>query len=134
MAWESFGVAGDDSGVFARPYDASGVAQGGESRVNSVPSVWAFPTIASDGARNFFVAWTRGDDIGARRLDPAGTPIGPQFAVNSYNTGPQWMPSLAVHQSGRFVVAWESWAQDGDGYGIFGRLLGTDLIFADGFD
>ena len=54
-----------------------------------------------------------------------GTPIGPAFLVNSYTTGDQTLPSLAADATGAFVVVWQSYGQDGGGWGIFGQRHDT---------
>ena len=46
---------------------------------------------------------------------------GSEFRVNTYTTGHQGTPDVAVDAHGNFVVVWSSGGQDGDGYGIFGR-------------
>lgn len=50
-----------------------------------------------------------------------GTPLEPAFPVNSYTTDEQVRPSLAADATGAFVVVWQSYAQDGAGWGIFGQ-------------
>ena len=42
--------------------------------------------------------------------------------VNTYTSNYQTSPSVAVDADGDFVVAWQSNAQDGDGYGIYAQL------------
>jgi hypothetical protein len=48
-------------------------------------------------------------------------PLGSEFPVNTYTTGLQQSPSVAVVPDGRFVVVWGSYDQDGSKYGIFGQ-------------
>ena len=48
-------------------------------------------------------------------------PRGSEFQVNSYTTGAQEYPAMAAWADGSFVVAWESFEQDGYGDGVFGR-------------
>src|SRR5207244_3553566 len=50
----------------------------------------------------------------------SGTPLGPEFRVNTYTTNAQGYPSVAADPSGNFVVGWDS-PQDGSGYGVFGQ-------------
>jgi len=40
--------------------------------------------------------------------------------INAYNFGDQVNPAVAIAPDGRFVIAWTSKDQDGDGYGIYG--------------
>ena len=51
---------------------------------------------------------------------------GPEFRVNAYTTSHQVLPSIAVEREGEFVVVWEGNAQDGSGYGVFGRAFRDD--------
>jgi hypothetical protein len=126
VAWESYDGSVWD--IRARRYDASGRPRGPEFRVNTMTTGWRhFPVVASDRAGNFLVAWTgrgAGDAQGifARRFDPTGEPLGPEFRVNTYVQWSQVQPSVAADASGRFVVAW-SGPGDGDIDGIFARLF-----------
>ena len=45
------------------------------------------------------------------------TPVGPEFRVNTYTTGGQVVPSVAMDADGDFVVTWDSLGQDGSGSG-----------------
>jgi len=74
----------------------------------------------------------------AQRLDGAGTPLGPEFQVNTYTTLGQKTPLVAPTGAGSFVVAWRSYTQDGDGYGVFAQrfvpakyVLGKKMIVKD---
>lgn len=88
---------------------------------------------AMDLAGNSVVVWEAyeqdGDGLGVygQLLDTFGDPIGPAFLVNSgFTTGHQGAPSVARAADGRFVVAWHSNGEDGDGYGIFAQLYDVD--------
>ena len=48
-------------------------------------------------------------------------PMKPEFQVNTYTTSDQYGYGVAMDKAGNFVVSWESYGQDGDGYGVFGR-------------
>lgn len=47
--------------------------------------------------------------------------LGPEFQVNSYTHSHQRYPAVAANDLGDFVVAWQSFGQDGSSYGVFGR-------------
>lgn len=53
-------------------------------------------------------------------------PAGPEFQVNTYTTGPQGFPEIAVSATGDFVVAWESAPQDGSDFGVFAQRFAAD--------
>lgn len=55
---------------------------------------------------------------------PQGMPLGPEFRVNTYTTSEQRYPSLGADASGSFVVAWQSYTQDGSRDGVFGQRYG----------
>ncbi len=48
-------------------------------------------------------------------------PVGAEFQVNTYTTHYQNRPAVAADSAGDFVVAWQSFGQDGSNYGVFGR-------------
>ena len=55
-------------------------------------------------------------------LRPAAAQLlGPEFQVNSYTPSGQADPSAAAIGQGYFVVAWQSYTQDGSSLGVFGQ-------------
>jgi hypothetical protein len=141
VVWQSIpSEDGDGSGIFGQRYDASGGAQGGEFQVNSfTPGFQIQPAIGSDPTGGFVVVWessnvaTPGrdpDGVFGQRFDAAAARMGEEFQVNSYTTGRQGSPAVAIDGDGNFVVVWESSgygsAQDGSSTGVFGQhFLGT---------
>jgi len=138
VVWQSLGYPsqdGDGAGIFGQRYDASGTPQGGEFQVNSfTPGSQFQPAVASDPTGGFVVVWTsqnvptgdRDDDgVFGQRFDAGAARVGDEFQVNSYTTGQQLSPAVAIDGDGNFVVVWESYAfrtpQDGSGAGIFGQ-------------
>ena len=130
VAWQSFGQDDITYGIFAKRFDSAGVPQARELQVNTYTTgnqVQASVAIGADG--RFVVAWTSGgqdgDDVGvfARRFDSAGAPQATELQVNTYTTSSQHRPSAAFGDAGGFVVAWQSFLQDGDADGIFARTL-----------
>lgn len=125
VVWRGAGPTSAD-GVFARRYDAAGAPQGSEFQVNTSPTP-TYPEVAMDRAGAFVVVWAgypaggSGKDVVARRYDGTGAPLGAEFLVNTYTTGNQFSPDVAMDPDGNFVVAWESTGQDGSGNGVFGR-------------
>ena len=59
--------------------------------------------------------------LAAAPLATAQIPAGGEMHVNTYTTGTQWFPGVAVEPDGDFVVTWLSGGQDGSGYGVFGQ-------------
>jgi hypothetical protein len=56
---------------------------------------------------------------------PQGDPLGPEFRVNTYTTGDQFVPTVASNSGGDFVVVWMSPTQDYGTYGVFGQRYGS---------
>jgi hypothetical protein len=122
--------ASDDGGIHAQLYDAVG-AVGGEFSVNSTTSGFqTYPSVASAGSA-FVVVWQSPDsggltDVFGQRFDSAGSPIGPEFRVNSSTTGIQSQAKVQMNpKQGSFVVVWASF--------VVGGAAGTD-VFAQRYD
>ena len=138
VAWHTDTTDEDQQGVYARRYDASGLAQGAEFKVNTYTgNSKQYPAVAADAAGHFVVVWEDRDDpdrgIFGRRYAPSGMPVGEEFLINTYMTALMFGPSVAADAAGHFVAAWSS-VQDGSSYGVFGQRLAPDVIFEDGFE
>jgi hypothetical protein len=128
VIWQSFGQDATlfDNGVFGQRYDAAGVAQGLEFRVNTATlGDQAYAHVAMAPTGEFIVVWRNETlQIAGRRYSADGTPQATEFQVNTHTTGSRNFPRVAVAPSGAFVVVWESQGQDGSGLGIFGQRFG----------
>jgi len=126
------------NGVYARRYNADGVPLTSGFRVSPITGAFqGDPSVAMDAAGEFVIAWTSydqdgsGNGIYAKRYNAAGkelTPpagatraVGNEFRVNATTANDQESPSVAIGAGGSFVVAWQSFAQDGSGYGAYAR-------------
>jgi hypothetical protein len=126
VVWDS--NANGQYDVLAQRYDAAGVAKGANFVVNaSTGGTQNFPAVAMDAAGDFVIAWQSdasdgdGHGIVAQLRGPAGAIRKADFRVNTYTTGPQSIPSVAMDAGGRFLVIWHSLNQDGAGGGVFGQ-------------
>ena len=136
VVWRSQGQDGYNSGVFGQRFDPTGARVGNEFRVNSYTTgLQDSPSVAADESGKFVVTWEgsgTGDDsifgIFGRRFNAAGVPQGGDFLVNTYTTSNQFHPSVAADASGNFVVTWESYAQDGNQFGIFGQRFNASAV------
>jgi len=122
---DSLGV---QHGIIGQRFDSQGIPLGTEFRVNSYTiQSQTFPSVASDASGNFVVVWQNGDQDGqdfgifGQRFDSAGMPQGNEFQVNTYTTDHQMYPCVASDAGGNFVVAWQSYHQDGSNNGIFAQ-------------
>ena len=128
VTWSSNGQDGSGYGIYAQQYNAAGVAQGGEFRVNSfTTNSQRFSAVAMDADGDFVVTWESanqdGDGFGvyAQRYNAAGVAQGGEFQVNTFTTSQQLRPTVAMDAGGDFVVTWSSSGQDGSDYGIYAQ-------------
>ena len=131
--WQSEGQDGSGGGIYGQRFNAAGVAQGDEFRVNTFTvGVQDFPTVAMTADGDFVIAWESngqdGDGFGiyARRYNAAGVPAGAEFQVNSYTSGDQRFPKLGLDPTGNFVATWSSLGQDGSDWGVYAQRFNAD--------
>lgn len=90
------------------------------------------PSVAIKSDGEFVVVWDSwfqdGSDRGvyAQRFDMNGNKIGGEFRVNNTIAYSQAKPRVKYFSDGKFVVIWESFKQDGSGYGMYGRIFNSD--------
>jgi hypothetical protein len=128
VVWRSDGQDGPSSGIFGKRFNASGVPQSGEFRINSYTTGdQVSPSVAADAAGNFVVVWVSGGQDGSgygifgQRFNAAAVALGAEFRVNSYTTGAQNHAHVTSDEHGNFAVVWVSSGQDGSGDGVFGQ-------------
>ncbi len=129
--------------IAARLYDASGAAVTSEFVVNTFTTYAEnSPDVAMALDGGFVVVWGTpyGDDapggglgdasVTMRLFDAAAVPRGDEIHLNSYITGDQSSPKIAMDDDGSFVVVWDSQSnyyftdnRDGSGKGVFGRCF-----------
>ena len=123
------------SGIHGQRYDASGAAAGENFLANTYlsPNTQIGPDVAMNADGRFVVVWSSFYQLGlAAKLDvfgqvfdAAGKKIGSEIQINTYTTGAQGVPRVAIHKGGDFVVVWHSAAQDGSDYGVFGQRFNS---------
>jgi hypothetical protein len=132
ITWVSYGQDGSVSGVFARHFSSAGAALATEFQVSTYTSSYqSEPAVGADAGGDFVIAWSSfGQDgafggIFARRFSSAGSALATEFQVNVYTTSAEGAPTLAAEPDGDFVIAWDSYLQDGAKQGIFGRRFSS---------
>ena len=55
----------------------------------------------------------------AQRWTTNGVALSPSFVANTYHTGDQERPGIVALRDGSYVLAWQSFGQDGNGYGVY---------------
>lgn len=134
--WQSSGgeVGDPDGSVQGQRYSAAAVAQGTQFQVNSATlGIQGRPDVAHLSNGEFVVVWDSPSSTGTdssswsvhgQRFTAGGSPLGTEFQVNTYTTGPQRSPRVAAGGAGEFVVVWHSRGSAGTDpatYSIQGR-------------
>jgi hypothetical protein len=127
VVWDDPSHANDDL-LYAQRFSSSGSPAGGEIQLNSLAGGFqGGPSVAVDAQGAFVVAWSSynvdgdHDAVVARRYSSDGTALTQQFRVNTYTTGRQFRPAVAIDSLGRFVVAWQS-GPGFNAYGVFAKI------------
>jgi hypothetical protein len=117
-----------DKNLAGRLFTAAGAPIGGDFAVNAYTTGrQARAAVARDPQGGFVVAWNgldgylSGYGVVAQRFDAAGGRLGTEFVVNTYTPDDQSGPSVAMDDSGSFVIAWRSAYQDGSGSAVVGQ-------------
>ncbi|MET0411785.1 MAG: hypothetical protein ABW217_10850 [Polyangiaceae bacterium] len=111
IAWQSE-IAGSGDEIRARRFDACGLPRSGEIAVNRVTAGnQNAPAVAASG-NGFVVVWqslvASNYVIRARRFDDHGMALGDDIAVDTRPRDLHGAPAVVMHESGSFVVVWES--------------------------
>ncbi|MFM7423943.1 MAG: hypothetical protein ACKO7W_02895 [Elainella sp.] len=140
----AFGQDLSGTGIFGQRFDRTGAPTGPEFRINSrTERDQTDPVVAMNVTGSFVVAWVSDDGSGTgifgQRYSSTGQPIGIEFQINSETRGTQSNPSIAIDDTGNYVVAWQgSQGRDSDGFGIYaqrygstGNPLGSEILVND---
>ena len=149
VVWEEFNVPGtadqDRLSIQGQLWSVDGDPIGGQFQANTTADDdQRFPDVAVAPSGNFLVVWHSDDgdaapDLGniyAQRFGTTGQPVGGEIAVNSYTTGDQIDPRVAVDSNGDFVVVWSSDGSPGnDDYddSIQGRRISSTGVLGPQF-
>jgi hypothetical protein len=140
VVWSSEAQDGSYYGVFGQRYDRTGVPRGGEFRVNEhTTHIQSHHRVAMNPLGDFVVVWHSllrdGYSFGivGRRFDAARGAASHEFLVNTYTTGAQTTPSVAMDAGGDFVVVWHT-LSGGNASDVVGQRFTADVIFADDFE
>lgn len=120
----------DFTGVAIRFYAADGTPLGPGRFVNVfLPGEQTSAAVSALQTGGFLMLWTSGagqdgDALGifGRVYGADGKTRGREFRINLNRTGPQFAPALSVAPNGKGAAVWNG--PDGDGFGVFARLIG----------
>ncbi|HEX9614460.1 MAG TPA: hypothetical protein VGA55_03110, partial [Bacteroidota bacterium] len=142
VVWKSDGQidSASRSEIYVRFFDSNDTPLGPETIVNTVTSgEQDKPAIAMNGSGNLIVVWASHEGFSTiydikGQLFKNNSPSGSEFLVNFSTTSSQTNPTVAMDDSGNFVVAWDSWYQDGSDKGVYaqrfdsaGQKVGPEL-------
>src|SRR5947208_2483985 len=107
---------GPFGGDFVRSFNVVPLwLRGPEARANTNTTAFqTSPAVAMDAGGNYVVVWQSfgqdgsGYGVYAQRYSSAGVPQGGEFRVNTYTTGSQFGPAVAMDAAGDFVITWGS--------------------------
>jgi len=124
--------------IYARVYNASGTATGGEFIVNTDSNPCANPVVAVATDGSCLVAWCARDmvnlnnslDIHGRTFTSGGTG-GNVFTINAHLYGDQYLPRIASLGLD-YLVSWTSMGQDGSREGVYAQFVHEDGSFTGG--
>jgi hypothetical protein len=135
VTWSSYTQDGSAYGVFGQRFGADGTPAGSEFLVNSY-------TTGGQGASYYFVeqnhaaamaangrfvvvwgSYAPGQDgslssVHGQRFAADGSRLGGEFMINTYTTGYQFSPSVAMAADNSFVVVWGT---EGAGFDVSGQ-------------
>ncbi|MCC9608309.1 GEVED domain-containing protein [Blastopirellula sp. JC732] len=141
VAYESTAAGTDDgisTDIYRREYFADGSPNGGENVVNTwTGGPQTLPVVARTATGNYGVFWSgQGfshiDGVHGRLYDvnliddpgqPSRVPIGDQFLVSPTLGFEFSSPAIAVNDNGSLTIAFETFEEDGSGFGIFTERL-----------
>ncbi len=133
IAWADDNADGSGNAILGRRYSSGG--QPPETfLINTYTTGHQHqPAVATAGDSSFVVVWcSEGQDgdlggIYGQGFSTGGAPQGSEFRVNSWVTGNQSEPSIAVNDTDCYIVVWSSEGKDGDGMGVSCQMFDEDL-------
>jgi hypothetical protein len=139
VVWHS-PAAAPGSSIQGRRYASNGSAVGAQFRVDVYDaSDNLHPAVAMDADGDFVVVWQSdgagGYEVQGQRYASDGSAVGGKFQVNTYSTGGQGFPTVAMDADGDFVVVWTSDGSPGTDssfYSVQGQRYASDGAAAGG--
>jgi hypothetical protein len=144
VAWENTAQSTDDGSsteIYRREFLADGTPDGHENVVNTwTGGPQTLPVVARAATGNYGIFWmgqgfSHIDGVHGRLYDvnlssdpgkPSRLPLGDQFLVGATLGFETSAPAIAVNNDGSFTVAFESFEEDGSGFGIFAERFNAD--------
>jgi hypothetical protein len=127
IVWQSLFQDGYGEGVFGRRFDSAGNALGGELQIAATNTASEYDAVvAAEDDGDFVVAWESAAaydfHVFLRRFDSSGDAQTGDIQVNTFTVSSGARPNVSASGS-RFVIAWQTPGEDGDGFGVFAQRL-----------
>jgi len=132
VAWQDDSADGAGYGIIGRWLTADGHPRTPPTLLNSYGQGHQQHVRLDAGGPRVVAVWQSQDQDGwgwgifGQRLVADLAREGSEFQANVYVSDDQTEPDVAVMDDGRFMVVWQSYWQDMDGWGIFGRVFDPD--------
>jgi hypothetical protein len=128
VCWESYGQEGSNVGVYGQIFSLNGTKVGLEIRINTSTGYLRDPQITSFPNSGFAICWHNGgyDSVYVQVFSSVGTKVGNQLLVNTCTDYQRNYLKITSLPNGGFVVLWQSYPQDGYGYGVYGQVFASD--------
>jgi subtilisin-like proprotein convertase family protein len=122
-----------DPGIYYQKFFGDGVTPPTAELRANVTTIGSqqLPDVAIDAAGNFTIVWqTFVDevapladhfDVVARRFDANGNALTGEIPLSTIVANAQTAARVALTPGGGFVATWQSFDQDGDGFGVYAR-------------
>lgn len=141
--WHSSGQDASSWGVYGQRFGADGSKIGTEFGINSYTSSdQSGPSIAGLADGSFIVTWSSYQDgsefgIYGQHYAANGLKLGAEFKINTYTSRTQSASNVTALVDGGFMVTWQSYNQDGSGWGAYGqrfdasgKAIGDELLIS----
>ncbi len=138
VSWQSSHQDGFSWGIYAKAYDAEGDVMAPEFQVNfNVQGPQTNPALNANSQGDAVVTWLGLDAqhhpaVHAQRYELPTTEgseftVGPEgeIVLNNFVALEEAPAAAAVDANGNYVVAWQSYGQDGSGLGVFARQFNS---------
>jgi hypothetical protein len=133
VVWQSQHQDGFSWGIFGREFDSSGSAIVSEFQINTrVQGPQTSPNVAMNADGDAVVVWlgntaTHLPGVFAQLYQVSTTDpvvsVGGELVLTNFQGIEETPPAAAMNAFGEAVVAWESYAEDGSGLGVFAQML-----------
>ncbi len=110
--------------IHARKFNSNGYAGTSAFKVSQTPGVSEPTESVQYQNGEIWFAWyatSDNDDVFAATFYDSGTIKSAEARLNTYTTSVQSQPSITLLPNNEFAVGWQSYQQDGDGWGVYQR-------------